>query len=65
MWISAEEEYPPRNRPFIAFSKEGFQCICFWDDDIEEYRTLLDISRECRDGLRQIVLIRGYDDKIK
>jgi len=33
--------------------------------DIEEYRTLLDISRECRDGLRQIVLIRGYDDKIK
>jgi len=27
--------------------------------DLEEYRTLLDIARECRDAVREIVLIEG------
>lgn len=32
--------------------------------DIEEYRTLLDIARDCREGLREVILFRGHSHKV-
>ena len=38
MWISAEIQ-PPLTYPFLAYTKEGFQCVAWWEDQFENYVT--------------------------